>query len=212
MNRRNAIGFIAASLLLSACGKSTKLTAIPSGKTVLAFGDSVTFGTGAAAGEDWPTLLAARTGWRIVNAGIPGDTAEAGKNRLQPLLAEHRPDLVIVEIGGNDFLRRRPASAVKEDLRQMIREISRQGATVVLVAVPELSLMSVVARKPSDSPIYQELGKEEKIAVIEDVFANILGEPELRADPIHPNARGYAQMASGIAAHLQKIGLIAGKR
>ena len=93
VTRRRVLGLIAASTLLAACGKSVKLAAIAPGKTVLAFGDSVTFGTGAAPGEDWPSLIAARTGWRVINAGVPGDTAEAGKNRLPALLAEHRPEI-----------------------------------------------------------------------------------------------------------------------
>ena len=211
MTRRRALGLIAASTLLAACGKSVKLAAIAPGKTVLAFGDSVTFGTGAAPGEDWPSRIAARTGWRVINAGVPGDTAEAGKNRLPALLAEHRPDLVIVEIGGNDFLRRRPDESVKEDIRQMLRGIRQQGAAAVLVAVPAFSLMSAVG-KPADSPIYQALGKEEKIPVIADVFSGVLGRAELRADPIHPNAQGYARMAAEMTDRLRELGLFSGSR
>ena len=86
--------------LLAGCGKSAKLSAIPPGKTVLAFGDSVTFGTGAASGEDWPSLLALKSGWKVVNAGVSGDTAENGKGRIQALLTAHKPTLVVIEIGG----------------------------------------------------------------------------------------------------------------
>ena len=207
MKRRTVLGLFAVSALLSACGKSPRLPGIRPGETVLAFGDSVTFGTGASAGEDWPTLLAKRTGWHIVNAGIPGDTAEAGKARIQGLLDEHRPALVIIEIGGNDFIRRRPAQRVKEDLRHLIQAVRQTGAHIVLVAVPEPSLLGVISRKPSDASIYRELGEEEKIPVVSDVFAEVLGNPDLRADPIHPNAKGYQQMASGIHAYLQKLGL-----
>jgi acyl-CoA hydrolase len=209
MKRRTFVGLLAMAILVGACGKPTKLPAIRPGKTVLAFGDSVTHGSGASAGQDWPTLLASQTGWRITNAGIPGDTAEAGKERIQALLDEYRPALVIIEIGGNDFLRRRSAKAVKEDLRRMIQAVRKAEAQVVLVAVPEFSLLGVVAGKPSDSPIYEELGDEEKIPVIGKVFADILGRPELRADQIHPNARGYQQMAAGILAYLKESGLAA---
>ena len=78
MRRRGfvTLGFVA--LVVAACGKKQKLNTLPPGSKVLAFGDSVTFGTGAAPGEDWPTRLAGLTSWQIVNAGIPGDTAEAG--------------------------------------------------------------------------------------------------------------------------------------
>jgi acyl-CoA hydrolase len=207
MKRRTLISILAIAIVLGACGKPPKLPTIERGASVLAFGDSVTFGTGAAAGEDWPTLLARQTGWRIENAGIPGDTAEAGKERIQALLDEHRPRLVIIEIGGNDFLRRRLPKAVKEDVRRLIQTAKSAGAQVVLVAVPEFSLLGAVTRKPSDSPMYRELGDEEKVPVVSDVFSDILGRPELCADQIHPNAQGYLQMASGIHAYLEKIGL-----
>ena len=212
MKRRTFLSLGIASLLLVACGKSKKLPAIPAGKTVLAFGDSVTFGTGATAGEDWPTLLARKTGWLIENAGIPGDTAEAGKRRFGALLEQHQPALVIIEIGGNDFLRRRDPKAVKEDLRGMIRAARKQGAQVVLVTVPELSLLGALTRAPSDSPIYEELGDEESIPVIGKVFSEILSQPELCADQIHPNAKGYQQMAAGIYQSLVKTGLAGSAR
>ena len=207
MSRRKFIAPLIALPLFCACSKETKLPAIAAGQTVLAFGDSVTFGTGASPGEDWPSLLAARTGWRIVNAGIPGDTAEAGKHRIQELLDEHNPALVIIEIGGNDFLHRRPAQQVKEDLRQIVQRARQKGSPVVLVAVPELSLLGAISGKPSDSPIYQELAKEEKIPLIKEVFSDVLAYPELCADKIHPNAAGYQRMASGIHEHLVRIGL-----
>ena len=208
VRRRHLLAAAAATLLLAACGRSQKLPALPRGSVVLAFGDSVTFGTGAAPGQDWPTLLAEMSGWRIINAGIPGDTAEAARQRIAPLLDEHRPALVIVELGGNDFLRRRPQKQVKEDLRQILSAIRASGAHAVLVAVPELSLLGAVTRRPDDAPIYAELAKEEKLPLIPDVFAGILARPELCADQIHPNAQGYRQMAEGFQAELKKMGLL----
>ena len=207
MKRRDFVSLSIVVLAVAACGKKPKLSSLPSGSRVLAFGDSVTFGTGAGPGEDWPTLLAGLTGWQITNAGIPGDTAEAGKTRIRGLLDEHTPALVIIEIGGNDFLRRRPASAVKQDIKFLIGTAKSAGAQVVLIGVPELSVLAVVAGKPGDAPIYQELGKEEGVSVIANVFSDILARPELCADKIHPNAQGYRQMASGIHAGLRRIGL-----
>lgn len=207
MRRRSFLRNLVCLLLLAACGRKIKLPAVPAGATVLALGDSVTFGTGAAPGEDWPGLLAAMTGWSVINAGVPGDTVEAAQSRIQALLDEHQPALVIIELGGNDFLRRRLPSSVKEDLRRIVRLARQAPASVVLVAVPELSLLSVVARKASDSPIYEELGKEEDCLVIGRVFSEILSRPEWCADQIHPNARGYRQMAEGIFAQLKDAGL-----
>ena len=194
-------------LLLAGCGQHPKLQPVPPGASVLAFGDSVTFGTGALTGEDWPTLLAQKTGWRIINAGIPGDTAEQAKYRLPDLLAQDRPALVIIEIGGNDFLKRTPQPEVKADIRRIIQAIKGAGAQAVLVAVPEGSLLNLLTRK-TDAPIYQELGKEEGVLVIEQVFSAVLSQPELRADPIHPNAQGYQEMANGIYEALNKAGAL----
>ena len=207
MRRRDFIVVLVAGGMLSACGRKAKLPPVPPGASVLAFGDSVTFGVGAPPGEDWPSRLARSTGWKVRNAGVSGDTAEAGKTRLQPLLDELQPALVIVEIGGNDFLRRRPPQAVKEDLRQIVRDARRSSAQVVLVAVPELSLLGALARRPADAPLFRELAEEEHIPLVSEVFSDILAHPELCADQIHPNANGYQQMASGILARLKLLGL-----
>ena len=206
--RRRLLQFLALSPLFAACGNKTRLVALPAGSAVLAFGDSVTYGTGAGPGEDWPTLLAAATGWRVVNAGVPGDTADAGKARIRELLEAHKPALVIVEIGGNDFLRRRPAAVVKEDVRSIVRQSKVAGVQVVLVAVPELSLLGALTRRPDDAALYAEVGRDEQVPVIADVFSEILGKPELCADQIHPNAAGYRKMAEGIAAALRLFGLL----
>jgi acyl-CoA hydrolase len=207
MQRREFLLLALTSWLFSACSKEAKYQAIPRGASVLAFGDSVTFGTGAGDGEDWPSLLAASTGWQIINAGVPGDTAQAARSRLPALLAEHRPALVIIELGGNDFLRRRSAQAVREDLQHLLSVARQSGAQVVLIGVPELSLLAVVAGKPSDSPIYEALAEAEDVPLIRDVFSAVLARPEWCADRIHPNAEGYRQMASGIFTALQQLGL-----
>lgn len=207
--RRRRFLLAAGAVALMACGRRRKMAVIPRGKDVLAFGDSVTFGTGAGPGEDWPTLLAALTGWKVHNAGIAGDTAEAGKGRIGPLVQELRPALVVVEMGGNDFLRRRAVRAVKEDLRQIVRTAKQGGAAVVLVAVPELSLLGALARRPDDAPLYAELGEEEGVPVIGGVFSGILARPELCADQIHPNARGYREMAAAFHERLKKLGMAA---
>jgi acyl-CoA thioesterase-1 len=132
-----------------------------------------------------------------------------GKARIQALLDENRPALVILEIGGNDFLRRSAPATVKEDLRQLIKTSLQAGAQVALVAVPELSLLGIVAGKPSDSAIYAELADEEKVSQVPDVFSDTLSRPELCADRIHPNALGYQHMAKGIFTRLQQLGLAA---
>jgi acyl-CoA thioesterase I len=208
--RRTALGALVATLAwpLFGCSKSPTQVVIPSGATVLALGDSITHGTGAAQGEDWPTLLAARTGWNLVNAGIPGDTAQGGRARIASLLSQHQPALVIVGLGGNDFLRRRPADQVKEDLRDILRQVKATGTPTVLLAVPAPSLLAAVASQLSDAPLYQSLAEEEGVVLLEDVISTVLSDNALKADPIHPNAEGYRRMAEAIHQALQRSGFV----
>lgn len=197
-----------AILLLAGCHDAPRLAALPAGSQVLAFGNSITFGSGAGPGEDYPSRLAASSGWEVHNAGVPGDTAENAGQRIRQVLAETRPVLVIVEIGGNDFLRRRPEAAVKEDLRALITTIRAAGVQVVLVAVPKLSLIGAVTGKLPDAAIYAELASEQKLPLVDSVLASILSDPALKADPIHPNATGYRKLAEGIADRLIRAGLL----
>lgn len=206
--RRTALCSIAAALALPlfGCSDAPTQAAIPRGATVLAFGDSITHGTGASRGEDWPTLLAAKTGWNIINAGIPGDTALSGKQRIGPLLAQYQPALVIVGLGGNDFIRRRPADQVKEDLRDILRQVKSAGVPAVLLAVPAPSLLAVVASNLSDAPLYKDLADEEGVVLVDGVIASVLSDEALKADPIHPNAEGYRRLQEMIHQALQKVG------
>lgn len=192
---------------IAGCKRAPEYSALPVGTSVLAFGDSVTYGTGAAPHENYPLKLAALSGWKIHNAGIPGDTADLAKTRIADAIEESQPKLVIVEIGGNDFLRQRPELAVKEDIRSILASVRKSGATPVLVAVPKFSLLTAVSHL-KDSPIYAELASEEKVLLIDKVFSDILSDARLKTDPIHPNGAGYQKMAEGIANALVKSGLL----
>lgn len=198
---------LAALPLLSGCADERHHTPLEPGAVVLAFGDSVTYGTGAGRAEDYPSLLAQATGWRVINAGIPGDTAAQARERIEPLLAEHSPSLVIVALGGNDFLRQRSPLAVKEDLRAIVRDVRGAGAVPLLVAVPRLSLLRATVGALADSPVYAELAEEEGLLLVEGVFSAVLSDETLRADPIHPNAAGYRALAAGLYGALRDAGL-----
>ena len=195
-------------LLAPGCGNETRLPPLQPGAVVLAFGDSITAGLGAGPGEDFPARLAAATGWQVVNAGVSGDTAREARERLAPLLAKWQPELVIVELGGNDFLRQTPAARVGGYLREIVREAQASGARVALVAVPRLSLLRASVGALSDSPVYADIAAEEGVILIPDVLADILSDAGLRADEIHPNAAGYRQLAEGIREELAARGLL----
>ncbi len=196
------------SSLLVACDDPPRYPALAPGATVLAFGDSITHGTGARKGEDYATRLAQRSGWEIVNAGIPGDTAGAAKARIEALLRETVPALVIVELGGNDFLQRRPEHEIKEDLRIIVQRVRASAAMPVLIGVPEVSIVRASLGSLSDAPIYAELAEEEDVLLVADILAGVLSDASLRADRIHPNAEGYRILADGIADALAAVGLL----
>ena len=196
------------ALLLVACSDAPRHETLPEGSVVLAFGDSVTHGTGAPEGADYPRHLAALSDWQVINAGVPGDTAQAARERLPGLLRAHQPQLVIVELGGNDFLRKRPDHAVEADLRAILAQVAEHGALPVLVAVPRLSLLRASVGALNDASLYADLAQETGVLLVPDVFSEILSDAELRADAIHPNAAGYRVLAEGIARALRESGLL----
>ncbi len=195
---------------LGACGRKapTAAAAVPAGSTVLALGDSITFGTGADSAAAYPAQLAALTGWSVINAGVPGDTAAQAVKRLPALLAEHKPALIILSVGGNDFLRRLLTAQTEAALRSAIAQAGEAGAQVLLVAVPQLSIGAALGAGLSDHPLYAKLADELKLPLHANGWAKVLGDEKLRADQIHANAAGYRAFAEGLTATLRSTGLL----
>jgi acyl-CoA hydrolase len=123
-------------------------------------------------------------------------------------LDQYQPVAVLVELGGNDFLRQRSESAVKEDLRAILNSIRDYGALPILVAVPRFSMLRATVGALSDSTIYAELADEEGVPLISGALSAVLSDESLRADPIHPNAAGYARLADEMADSLTASGLL----
>jgi acyl-CoA thioesterase I len=206
--KRRAL-LLGGALTLAACGRKPPAAsaALPAGSTVLALGDSITFGTGAESAAAYPAQLAALTGWNVVNAGVPGNTAAQTVERLPALLDEHKPALVIVSAGGNDFLRRVPGAETEAALRNAIGLARDAGAQVLLVAVPQPSLGAAIGGL-SDHPLYAQLADELTLPLHANGWTKVLGEPKLRSDQIHANAAGYRAFAEGLAATLRSTGLL----
>ena len=204
--------WLAASLLaasLAACGrKAPRAQAVPAGATVLALGDSLTSGVGASSDAAYPAALQQLTGWKVVNGGVSGDTSAQALARLPGLLQQHQPALVIVSIGGNDFLRRQTASDTRARVRQICEQARASGAQVLLVAVPELSLLAAAGRL-SDHALYEEIADELRIPLHRKGWSAVLADARLRSDQIHANAAGYAQFAQGLVETLRDTGLLA---
>ena len=193
---------------LAGCGRDKKTAQpVPPGSTVLALGDSLTFGTGASAETSYPTVLAGLTGWNVVNAGVPGDTSAQALARLPALLAEHHPKLVIVSIGGNDFLRKLPESDTRTHVHAICKQSLAAGAQVLLVAVPRATVAAALGQM-TDHALYAEVAKDLKIPLQREAWGEVLAQPDLRADAVHANARGYAQFARSVQGTAAAVGLL----
>lgn len=171
---------------------------------MLALGDSLTYGTGASPQTSYPSVLAQLTGWKIINAGVPGETASQGCERLPLLLDEHKPALVLVLLGGNDFLRRRPDTEVTAALKRCVATARAAATSVALIPVPRLNAGGL-----SDAAVYREASGALGVPLIDAGLAELLGRRSMRADSVHLNEQGYREMAVLIAKDLRSKGLLA---
>lgn len=188
--------------LAAGCGERPKLERLSSDAVVLAFGDSLTFGTGASEEESYPAQLEKLIGRRVVRAGVPGEVTRQALERLPAALDEHAPRLLLLCIGGNDFLRRLGNQQAESNVRAMVKLAKSRGVGVVLIGTPEPGLTV------SPPAFYAGIAKEFRLPYEEGIIGQVLKDSTLKADPIHPNARGYRLIAERIAETLKKSGAI----
>lgn len=186
------------ALLFCGCDSGPKITPLDQYSVVLAFGDSLTYGTGAPGGQSYPDVLGDFLGINVINAGVPGETTQGGVKRLPRMLAEHNPTLVILCEGGNDFLRRQNQDNTIRNLKEMIEMIRASGAELVLVGVPKLGFGLSVPE------FYKTLANEYKIPYESEILVDLLGDRDMKSDEIHPNATGYRLMAEAIHETINK--------
>jgi lysophospholipase L1-like esterase len=191
--------------LLTLTKKETNKTmTLLDNNTILAFGDSLTYGYGAKVNESYPSILSDLTHMHVLNAGVNGETSDAGARRLPQLLQNSSIKLMILCFGGNDILQKRSISSLKQNLKAMIQMAKSKNIEVLLISVPNLSLLGL-----SPLALYEEVAEEENIPLLDGVLSTILSDPLLKSDQIHPNALGYKMMADRIYAHLKTLGWIA---
>lgn len=178
-------------LVPTACRDSPVPNLDSRGTTIVALGDSITAGTGAPRHQSYPVHLSTLLGIPVVNAGVPGDTTADGLARLPSILA-HDPWLVIVELGGNDLLRRRPAEQAEADLAALVEGLLAAGTAVVLVEVE----VPLVGR--AYDGMFDRLGDRFGVPVVEESLSEILADPSRKSDQIHPNALGYSDLARAV--------------
>ncbi len=185
------------ALCPSSLSKVTNLRS--SGKSVIAFGDSLTAGFGAPAGEDYPARLSGLIGESILNAGVSGDTTESAMARLDSDVLSHNPRIVVVGLGGNDFLRGVPIATTEQNLHTIIRRIQAGGAMVVLLGYQFPSISANYEK------LYESVAKSDGCLLVPNVLAGILRDSSLKSDEIHPNAKGYAVIADRVSGPLRKL-------
>ncbi len=190
------------ALALAACGERPQLARLPSDAVVLAFGDSLTYGTGAAENESYPAQLESLIGRRVVSAGVPGEVTAQALERLPQMLDEHAPRLVLLCIGGNDFLRRLGTRQAEANVRAMVALARARGVEVLLIGTPEPGI-SIAA-----PAFYGAIADEFRLPYEAAVIAEVLTDNRLKADPIHPNAAGYRIIAERVAERLKQSGAI----
>jgi acyl-CoA thioesterase-1 len=179
-------------LLFTGCDSGPGIKPFNQESVVLAFGDSLTHGTGASAGQSYPDVLSELLGRQVINGGIPGEVSAAGLKRLPAVLEEYNPTLVILCHGGNDFLRKLNLATTSSNIDAMITLIRSRGADVVLVGVPKIGFGLQVPE------LYSQIADQYTIPLQKEILVDLLSDNSMKSDVIHPNATGYRLMAEAI--------------
>ena len=182
------------------CSDAPVLKQLPEDAVILAFGDSLTAGNGVTQINSYPAIISQETGFKVINAGLPGEITAAGVLRLPGLLQRYNPGLVIICHGGNDILRRLSLRQAEANLRKMVSDAKEFGADVILVAVPRFSVWGKVP------DFYARVAKEFNIPLQVDMLSNLERDPQMKSDAVHLNAPGYRQLAKAIISLMSEAG------
>jgi len=178
--------------------------------TVLIVGDSISAGFGLDTRLGWVSLLEQRLkseGFddKVVNASISGDTSAGGQARLPALLAEHKPEVVILELGGNDGLRGQPPQQLQQNLASMIDSSQAEGAKVLLLGM-QLPPNYGVRYTQAFSQVYSQLASQKKVALVPFFLEGVGGHPELmQADGLHPAAGAQGKLLENVWPTLKPL-------
>lgn len=188
-------------ILFSLNSKEMPMQTLDQNDSILAFGDSLTYGYNAKANESYPAVLSRLLGYTVINEGVLGDTSHEGLRRIAPLLEERNIKLMILLLGGNDIMQGLSMEDLKSNLKTMIQMAKKKQINVLLISVPKLSIFGL-----SPLELYEEVAEEEDVPLLSGMMSNILEQPLLKSDQIHPNAKGYTMMAKMIYEKLKEEG------
>ncbi|MDD4939916.1 MAG: GDSL-type esterase/lipase family protein [Candidatus Omnitrophica bacterium] len=180
------------ALFSGGCAKREIANLDSKGKNIICFGDSITFGYGAEPGGDYPSALSKMLTLPVINAGIDGDTSSEALRRLETDVLDREPLLVIIEFGGNDFLRKIPDDVTLDNMRKIIEKVQAQGA---MAAIVDISTAMVMRQYYS---LFYSLAREKGAIFIPRALSGIITNPRLKSDFIHPNADGYSLISQRI--------------
>jgi acyl-CoA thioesterase-1 len=177
------------ALSLMACAKRQIKNINAKGLSIICFGDSITFGHGVNPGEDYPSDLAKITSLEVINAGIDSDTSADALQRIDSDVLDKDPRLVIIEFGGNDFIKNVPIQETIANIKAMADKIQAKGAMVAIFDISSGMIMGAYRAA------FRDIAIEKQAIFIPDVLKGILTNPQLKSDFIHPNGIGYKIVA-----------------
>ena len=184
--------------VFSPCGSAGPTLTLSSESLLLAFGDSITYGTGAPVDSSYPVLLEAMLGMKVINSGVPGETISEGLERLPGVLEKYSPRMVILCEGGNDLLRGREEDEIERDLRSMVSILQERDIDVMVIGVPSTRLTLSVPG------LYRRVARDLSVLYEGKILRKVLSNAALKSDYIHPNGDGYRMMAEKIAELIEK--------
>ena len=208
-NRRQFLTLAAIGVFVvmstSGCSDTPNQIVLPAGSKVIALGDSLTYGYGASPENAYPMVLAELSQWKVINAGVNGDTSAAVLARIEDITAQN-PDLVLIGVGGNDVLRRVQSETTHANITATIGKLKSENIPVVLIAQPHFSTSALFGRA-SDNPIYEDIAKLENVPLYASGWSTVLSDDSLKSDQIYANDAGYRQFAEGLYDYLQEEGV-----
>lgn len=174
------------------------ITNYPSqGSDIIAFGDSLVAGVGSSTGG-FVDMLSKDLGVEVVNLGISGNTTKDALDRVE-VLKDYKPKLVMILLGGNDFLRKVPTEVTFANLDKIVRVVVNQGSVVVLLGVRS----GVLSNRYDEE--YEKLAIKYGAVYVSDVLDGVFGRPNLMYDTIHPNDLGYRIIADRLNPVIKKL-------
>lgn len=206
---RSAIGKFLVVVLIAGAAGAWQPAAADTARTLLVIGDSLSAGYGMAQEDTWVALLRKRLqdegyGYEVVNASISGDTTTGGLRRLPRALEQHRPVVVVIELGGNDGLRATPVPVIRDNLARMI-ELSREAGAKVVLAGMQIPGNYGGSYTRAFAAVYPELAREHGVALIDFFLEGVALDPAmLLDDQIHPNIAAQPMLLDNVWPVLEK--------